>query len=207
MSNRQVDAYLAHEHYVGEVACCECGFHRGGQHHPKIRCPKSGRCGDCGNDWPCAEHAPKRAGKPGRVVVSVSEDPVGISENSEMLGQDDRHPRRHVRSLEVEGLKFPVYMLVADVRKDDEEPFSKLEEAGLTSEEASVLWDHADRSFGEPSTRFVHTVTLDRWLVEKWGKDLIAEKRAPVIHQYTRSAEKETVEFYVLMCNRKEDRR
>lgn len=58
MSNRTLDRYLEHENYVDEVACCDCGFHRNGQHHPKIRCPKSGRCGSCGNDWPCPDHLP-----------------------------------------------------------------------------------------------------------------------------------------------------
>lgn len=58
MINRTVDNYLAHENYVGSVACCDCGYHRNGAHHPKIKCPKTGRCGDCGNDWPCREHAP-----------------------------------------------------------------------------------------------------------------------------------------------------
>jgi hypothetical protein len=38
-------------------ACCECGYLRMGAHHPGIRCPKSGRCGECGNDWPCSDHA------------------------------------------------------------------------------------------------------------------------------------------------------
>jgi hypothetical protein len=57
MSNRTLDRYLEHENYVNEVACCECGFHRNGQHHPAIKCPRTGRCGSCGNDWPCDEHA------------------------------------------------------------------------------------------------------------------------------------------------------
>jgi len=59
MSNRQLDAALHKEFVDGEIACCECGFHRNGKHHPKIQCPKSGRCGECGNEWPCADHAPK----------------------------------------------------------------------------------------------------------------------------------------------------
>jgi len=70
MSNRQLDAYLEHEHRVGEIACCECGFHRNGQHHPKIKCQKTGRCGECGNDWPCADHAPKVSE---RVVSGIDE--------------------------------------------------------------------------------------------------------------------------------------
>ncbi len=61
MSNRAYDEALAHEHEVGEVACCECGFHRGGRHHAGIKCPKTGRCGGCGNEWPCADHAPADA--------------------------------------------------------------------------------------------------------------------------------------------------
>lgn len=58
MSNRTLDRYLERENYRNECACCECGYLRSGAHHPKIRCPKTGRCGSCGNDWPCAEHAP-----------------------------------------------------------------------------------------------------------------------------------------------------
>jgi len=61
MSNHTYDRLIEHENYVKETACCECGFHRNGQHHPKIRCPKSGRCGTCGNDWPCEDHAPSKS--------------------------------------------------------------------------------------------------------------------------------------------------
>jgi hypothetical protein len=46
---------------VSEICCFECGYHRGGSHHPKIRCPATGRCGECGNEWPCEEHAPDRS--------------------------------------------------------------------------------------------------------------------------------------------------
>jgi len=59
MSNRAYDRYLEREYIRGEYACCECGYLRNMAHHPKIRCPKTGRCGSCGNDWPCADHAPK----------------------------------------------------------------------------------------------------------------------------------------------------
>lgn len=58
MSNRTVDRYLESEQYRDQCACCECGYLRNGGHHPKIRCPRTGRCGSCGNDWPCKEHAP-----------------------------------------------------------------------------------------------------------------------------------------------------
>lgn len=58
MSNRTFDAYLEREHVRDEFACCECGYLRMFRHHPKVRCPKTGRCGSCGNDWPCPEHAP-----------------------------------------------------------------------------------------------------------------------------------------------------
>ena len=58
MSNRALDRYLSHENYVGEIACCECGFHRNGKAHPGIVCPRTGRCGECGNAWPCSDHAP-----------------------------------------------------------------------------------------------------------------------------------------------------
>jgi hypothetical protein len=48
----------AEESLAAEFACCECGFINDAQdgHHPEIRCPESGRCGQCGNAWPCAEH-------------------------------------------------------------------------------------------------------------------------------------------------------
>ena len=58
MSNRTVDRYLENEQYQDQCACCECGYLRNGGHHPKIRCPHTGQCGSCGNDWPCKEHAP-----------------------------------------------------------------------------------------------------------------------------------------------------
>lgn len=59
MSNRTLDAALSHQQYVEQTACCECGFHRNGTHHANIRCSKTGRCGDCGNDWPCPDHPPR----------------------------------------------------------------------------------------------------------------------------------------------------
>lgn len=58
MSNRTYDRYLERQNHREECCCCECGYHRNGAHHPKIQCPKTGRCGDCGNDWPCPDHAP-----------------------------------------------------------------------------------------------------------------------------------------------------
>ena len=57
MSNRAYDRYLEREHIRDTCACCECGYLRMGAHHPGIRCPKSGCCGECGNDWPCEDHA------------------------------------------------------------------------------------------------------------------------------------------------------
>lgn len=60
------EAEQAEEAEVAEWGCCECGFInrcRDG-HHAGIRCPHTGRCGQCGNDWPCKEHehlAPKRS--------------------------------------------------------------------------------------------------------------------------------------------------
>jgi hypothetical protein len=73
MSNRQLDAALHKEFVDGEIACCECGFHRNGKHHPKIQCPRSGRCGECGNEWPCAEHAPK-ASKENTLFAATGSD-------------------------------------------------------------------------------------------------------------------------------------
>ena len=56
MSNRTYDNYLYKEYVRGEYSCCECGYLRNENHHPGIRCPKTGRCGSCGNDWPCEDH-------------------------------------------------------------------------------------------------------------------------------------------------------
>ncbi len=56
MSNRAVDLDSYRDFIMGEIACCECGYHRNGAHHPKIQCPHTGRCGECGNDWPCDDH-------------------------------------------------------------------------------------------------------------------------------------------------------
>lgn len=58
MSSRAYDRELAREFARDQACCCECGYHRMGAHHPKIKCPQTGRCGDCGNDWPCADHVP-----------------------------------------------------------------------------------------------------------------------------------------------------
>lgn len=55
--SQEYNRYLAREQ-ARDLGCAECGYHRMGAHHPKIRCPRTGRCGDCGNDWPCPEHAP-----------------------------------------------------------------------------------------------------------------------------------------------------
>ena len=43
--------------YYKEFCCCDCGYRKGEQAHPLIRCPKTGRCGICGDDWPCSEHS------------------------------------------------------------------------------------------------------------------------------------------------------
>lgn len=55
------DNLQAEEAIVCEYGCCDCGFinenHDG--HHRGIRCPHSGRCGSCGNPWPCEEHQVK----------------------------------------------------------------------------------------------------------------------------------------------------
>jgi len=59
MSNRTVDSAMERDYLRGEYGCAECGFYRSGAHHPKIKCPKTGRCGTCGNDWPCADHNPR----------------------------------------------------------------------------------------------------------------------------------------------------
>ena len=57
MGNRAYDKYLEAEYLREEYSCCECGYRRGLGHHPKIQCPTTKRCGTCGNDWPCPEHA------------------------------------------------------------------------------------------------------------------------------------------------------
>lgn len=57
MSNRSLDRYLEKEQYRDQCECVECGFLRSGGYHSKIRCPKTGRCGECGNSWSCVEHA------------------------------------------------------------------------------------------------------------------------------------------------------
>lgn len=56
MSNRTLDRLLERENYRDTYACCECGYLRNSGHHPGIKCPKTGRCGECGNDWPCVDH-------------------------------------------------------------------------------------------------------------------------------------------------------
>lgn len=40
-----------------EYGCCDCGYRKRAGHHPGIRCPSTGRCGTCGNNWPCKDHA------------------------------------------------------------------------------------------------------------------------------------------------------
>lgn len=57
--SRAYDKYMEHQNYVDECSCCECGYIRNGSHHPAIRCPVTGRCGSCGNQWPCPDHAPE----------------------------------------------------------------------------------------------------------------------------------------------------
>ena len=57
MSNRGYDKYLYLEHLRNEYSCCECGYRKGMDHHPGIRCPTTGRCGSCGSDWPCEDHS------------------------------------------------------------------------------------------------------------------------------------------------------
>ncbi len=57
MSNKTYDRLLERQYYHEEYCCCDCGFVRGCGHHPLIRCPITGRCGECGNDWPCEDHA------------------------------------------------------------------------------------------------------------------------------------------------------
>ena len=66
----------AEESLEAEFACCDCGFINDARdgHHPEIRCPESGRCGQCGNAWPCAEHlhlAPKSVPKHGVAFKST----------------------------------------------------------------------------------------------------------------------------------------
>jgi len=56
VSNRTLDRLLERENYRDTYACCECGYLRNSGHHPGIKCPKTGRCGECGNDWPCVDH-------------------------------------------------------------------------------------------------------------------------------------------------------
>ena len=56
MSNHHYDELEYREFLRKEYGCCECGYIRNGAHHPDIRCPKTGRCGSCGNKWPCQEH-------------------------------------------------------------------------------------------------------------------------------------------------------
>ena len=59
MSNRAYDAYMEKEHLRDEYCCCDCGYvnFKKMAHHPGIRCPQTGSCGECGNDWPCEEHS------------------------------------------------------------------------------------------------------------------------------------------------------
>jgi hypothetical protein len=56
MSNRTLDRHMERDYLREEYSCCECGYRRGCEHHPGIRCPRTGRCGTCGEDWPCEEH-------------------------------------------------------------------------------------------------------------------------------------------------------
>jgi len=56
MSNRAHDKLMEQEYYHNEYSCCDCGYKRGCGHHPLIRCTLTGRCGECGNKWPCEDH-------------------------------------------------------------------------------------------------------------------------------------------------------
>jgi hypothetical protein len=63
--SRTYDKMMELEYLHDEYCCCECGYYRNGTvgSHPGVRCPNTGRCGICGNDWPCEEHiglVPKR---------------------------------------------------------------------------------------------------------------------------------------------------
>jgi len=74
VSNRAYDAALYHEYLMSEIACCECGYHRNGAHHPKVKCPKTGRCGDCGNNWPCPDHiTPKELEMKNKTIEALTE--------------------------------------------------------------------------------------------------------------------------------------
>jgi hypothetical protein len=91
VSNRALDKQLARENYVDEVSCCECGYHRNGRHHPKIRCSKTGRCGECGNEWPCDDHALKE--QPTDVDVAQAIDTVN-EQYAEEISKDAAHALR-----------------------------------------------------------------------------------------------------------------
>lgn len=54
--SKSYDDYECREYLRKEYCCCDCGYMRNLAHHPAIRCPVTGRCGQCGNDWPCEEH-------------------------------------------------------------------------------------------------------------------------------------------------------
>ena len=73
----------AEENLVSEFGCCDCGFINAAQngHHPEIRCPETGRCGQCGNSWPCAEHlalVPKPAAKSRKTAKKLSRMKSGM---------------------------------------------------------------------------------------------------------------------------------
>jgi len=55
MGNKAYDKYLVQEWLDDSYSCTECGYRRGMGHHKGIRCPISGRCGNCGNVWPCED--------------------------------------------------------------------------------------------------------------------------------------------------------
>ena len=55
MTTTTYDRQMERDSLNQEFGCCECGYRKGIWHHLKIRCPKSGRCGNCGNDWPCED--------------------------------------------------------------------------------------------------------------------------------------------------------
>ena len=55
--SRTYDLWMETDYLNKEFGCCDCGYRRGEAGHPGIRCPATGRCGECGNDWPCEDHA------------------------------------------------------------------------------------------------------------------------------------------------------
>lgn len=52
-----MDRIMERQYLREEYCCCDCGYYRNFGHHKGIRCPVTGRCGQCGSDWPCPDHA------------------------------------------------------------------------------------------------------------------------------------------------------